>query len=369
MSLLNELESPQGENLAVHTAENAEIMPEASVQPAIAAQAQGETPEVGNARTLTDTGTDRDTDTAENNSAAETAAEAAAAEQSKRDKRAILESSSKREGVHNAVHYATLGQMADQVQAQARAELEKAGVVVPTPEPANGADADYGVCENGTESTGRWTSDEHHAFLEAVKKYGKEWKRIAGEVKTRTVVQTRTHAQKYFQKLTKGTSGDGDFTLFSDDEGMGFQSPGTFGSPGDVAVRTSKRSRKPNSTLQDGATVDSDTSHIAYTYNIGRTPSSSTAARRNSGGGNSAVKREKQAQHTVLTTPVFTAPPFEPTSSGTLQDLATAGSVPADWPQPSPAACGTYCMLSLPLLIIALVYPSVHAYLTSYDMI
>jgi SHAQKYF class myb-like DNA-binding protein len=345
MSLLNELESPQGENFAVNTEENAEITPEASVQPAIAAQAQGETPEGENTYTLTDTGTDRDTDIAEKNSAAETAT----VEQSKRDNRATLESSSKKErmGVQNAVHYATLGQMADQVQAQTRAELESAGVTVPMLEPATGADADYGVCENGAESTGRWTSDEHDTFLEGLKKYGKEWKRIAGAVKTRTVVQTRTHAQKYFQKLIKGTSGNGDFTMFSDDEGgMGhLQSPGSFGSPGDAAGgsarRTSKRSRKPNSTLQDDLNVDSDTTAV-YTYSRPRsTPSSSAAPRRSSGGVGSGVKRERHA-HTVLTTPVFMAQPFEPTSSGTLQDLATAGSVPTDWPQPSPAACGTY---------------------------
>ena len=33
--------------------------------------------------------------------------------------------------------------------------------------------------------------------------YGKEWKKVAARVKTRTVVQTRTHAQKYFQKLQR----------------------------------------------------------------------------------------------------------------------------------------------------------------------
>ncbi|CAN0320245.1 unnamed protein product, partial [Laminaria digitata] len=40
-------------------------------------------------------------------------------------------------------------------------------------------------------------------FWKALKKFGKEWKRVACMVRTRTVVQTRTHAQKYFQKLTK----------------------------------------------------------------------------------------------------------------------------------------------------------------------
>eukprot|EP00526_Cylindrotheca_closterium_P002104 CAMPEP_0113658460 /NCGR_PEP_ID=MMETSP0017_2-20120614/31730_1 /TAXON_ID=2856 /ORGANISM="Cylindrotheca closterium" /LENGTH=1113 /DNA_ID=CAMNT_0000572733 /DNA_START=65 /DNA_END=3407 /DNA_ORIENTATION=- /assembly_acc=CAM_ASM_000147 len=59
------------------------------------------------------------------------------------------------------------------------------------------------VVESGQEQTGRWTKEEHEAFLSALQMYGKEWKKVAAKVKTRTVVQTRTHAQKYFQKLAK----------------------------------------------------------------------------------------------------------------------------------------------------------------------
>ncbi|KAL7549185.1 hypothetical protein ACHAWF_012454 [Thalassiosira exigua] len=59
------------------------------------------------------------------------------------------------------------------------------------------------VVESGHEHTGRWTKEEHEAFLAALQLYGKEWKKVAARVKTRTVVQTRTHAQKYFQKLQK----------------------------------------------------------------------------------------------------------------------------------------------------------------------
>ena len=59
------------------------------------------------------------------------------------------------------------------------------------------------VVETGHEHTGRWTKEEHDAFLTALQLYGKEWKKVAARVKTRTVVQTRTHAQKYFQKLQR----------------------------------------------------------------------------------------------------------------------------------------------------------------------
>ena len=52
-------------------------------------------------------------------------------------------------------------------------------------------------------STGRWTREEHLAFIKGLELYGKGWKKIACLIKTRTVVQIRTHAQKYFLKLSK----------------------------------------------------------------------------------------------------------------------------------------------------------------------
>jgi len=51
--------------------------------------------------------------------------------------------------------------------------------------------------------SGRWTEEEHQLFLNGLEMYGREWKKIAGIIPTRTVVQIRTHAQKYFQRLTK----------------------------------------------------------------------------------------------------------------------------------------------------------------------
>ncbi|KAJ1404626.1 hypothetical protein B484DRAFT_338061, partial [Ochromonadaceae sp. CCMP2298] len=50
---------------------------------------------------------------------------------------------------------------------------------------------------------GRWTSLEHEVFLQALQKFGKAWKKVAGMVRTRTVVQTKSHAQKYFHKQSK----------------------------------------------------------------------------------------------------------------------------------------------------------------------
>jgi len=61
-----------------------------------------------------------------------------------------------------------------------------------------------------SEGAGRWTSEEHKAFVSAYQMYGKDWKKVAAVVKTRTVVQTRTHAQKYFQALQKATVAAGE---------------------------------------------------------------------------------------------------------------------------------------------------------------
>lgn len=63
---------------------------------------------------------------------------------------------------------------------------------------------DEDVHEPGSkETTGRWTREEHHVFIKGLEMYGKAWKKIAMAIKTRTVVQIRTHAQKYFLKLSK----------------------------------------------------------------------------------------------------------------------------------------------------------------------
>lgn len=50
---------------------------------------------------------------------------------------------------------------------------------------------------------GRWTEQEHKAFLLGLSRYGREWKRVAQDIPTRTSAQVRSHAQKYFAKISK----------------------------------------------------------------------------------------------------------------------------------------------------------------------
>jgi SHAQKYF class myb-like DNA-binding protein len=53
------------------------------------------------------------------------------------------------------------------------------------------------------QSSGRWTQEEHQDFLEGLTECGREWKKVALCIPTRTSAQIRSHAQKYFAKLQR----------------------------------------------------------------------------------------------------------------------------------------------------------------------
>ncbi|KAH9625785.1 hypothetical protein KSS87_006029 [Heliosperma pusillum] len=52
----------------------------------------------------------------------------------------------------------------------------------------------------------RWTDDEHDKFLEALKLHGRAWKKIEEHIGTKTAVQIRSHAQKFFSKVVRETT-------------------------------------------------------------------------------------------------------------------------------------------------------------------
>ncbi|AQK73555.1 Protein REVEILLE 6 [Zea mays] len=58
-----------------------------------------------------------------------------------------------------------------------------------------------------TKSRESWTEQEHDKFLEALQLFDRDWKKIEAFVGSKTVIQIRSHAQKYLLKVQKnGTS-------------------------------------------------------------------------------------------------------------------------------------------------------------------
>ncbi len=62
-------------------------------------------------------------------------------------------------------------------------------------------------------NTGRWQKEEHQRFVEAILKFGNEWKKVQKYVKTRSSTQARSHAQKFFYKIKKNNVLDIDIDI------------------------------------------------------------------------------------------------------------------------------------------------------------
>ena len=71
--------------------------------------------------------------------------------------------------------------------------------------------------KNSNCNNGRWKKDEHNQFLQGIALYGNNWKKIKSLIRTRTAIQVRSHAQKFFNKakLFKDDNLGIDFTLNS----------------------------------------------------------------------------------------------------------------------------------------------------------
>lgn len=54
-----------------------------------------------------------------------------------------------------------------------------------------------------TKSRESWSDEEHDKFLEALQLFDRDWKKIEAFVGSKTVIQIRSHAQKYFLKVQK----------------------------------------------------------------------------------------------------------------------------------------------------------------------
>ena len=57
--------------------------------------------------------------------------------------------------------------------------------------------------DNMDSNDGRWSKEEHEKVIEGIIQFGINWKKVKTLINTRTPVQVRSHAQKFYQKLKK----------------------------------------------------------------------------------------------------------------------------------------------------------------------
>ncbi|KDO31604.1 hypothetical protein SPRG_19507 [Saprolegnia parasitica CBS 223.65] len=73
----------------------------------------------------------------------------------------------------------------------------------PSMQPAGSTSCAKPTTPKPAHNEGRWTDTEHGLFLDGLRRYGRQWFNVGKVVKTRSVTQIRTHAQKYFAKQEK----------------------------------------------------------------------------------------------------------------------------------------------------------------------
>ncbi|KAL1318202.1 protein REVEILLE 7 isoform X2 [Arachis ipaensis] len=64
-----------------------------------------------------------------------------------------------------------------------------------------------------TKQREKWTEEEHEKFLEALKLYGRGWRQIEEHIGTKTAVQIRSHAQKFFSKVVRESDGSAESSI------------------------------------------------------------------------------------------------------------------------------------------------------------
>ncbi|CAL5039890.1 unnamed protein product [Urochloa decumbens] len=93
----------------------------------------------------------------------------------------------------------------------AAAVMAQPPMAVPAPAPAPAAGEEVRKVRKPytiTKSRESWTEPEHDKFLEALQLFDRDWKKIEAYVGSKTVIQIRSHAQKYFLKVQKNGTGE-----------------------------------------------------------------------------------------------------------------------------------------------------------------
>eukprot|EP00934_Nitzschia_sp_Nitz4_P004319 Nitzschia sp. Nitz4//scaffold93_size78505//34867//38603//NITZ4_005420-RA/size78505-augustus-gene-0.49-mRNA-1//-1//CDS//3329560288//4309//frame0 len=200
------------------------------------------------------------------------------------------------------------------------------------------------VVETGQEATGRWTQEEHEAFLVGLKLYGKEWKKVAAKVGTRTVVQTRTHAQKYFQKLQK-VMDSGDPQV--DEVPMGSNRSTPASTKKKRPSTTVPTSTQPTPSHGSAAHVQSAASLISNMSGTEQAPGASPAFAKPQPPSKYSSTAASNSHGFAVVSSLAEAPTAEPTRSHPpsfpmkiVAPAHNAAAMRGKFPEPSPAACG-----------------------------
>ncbi|CAN6177176.1 unnamed protein product [Urochloa humidicola] len=96
-------------------------------------------------------------------------------------------------------------------QQRMRGAMAPPPMAVPAPAPAPTAGEEVRKVRKPytiTKSRESWTETEHDKFLEALQLFDRDWKKIEAYVGSKTVIQIRSHAQKYFLKVQKNGTGE-----------------------------------------------------------------------------------------------------------------------------------------------------------------
>lgn len=64
-----------------------------------------------------------------------------------------------------------------------------------------------------TKQREKWTDKEHQKFVDALKLYGRGWRQIEEHIGTKTAVQIRSHAQKFFSKVVREHDGSAESSI------------------------------------------------------------------------------------------------------------------------------------------------------------
>jgi len=97
-----------------------------------------------------------------------------------------------------------------------------------------------------TKQRERWTEEEHQRFLDALKLYGRAWRRIEEYIGTKTAVQIRSHAQKFFTKLEREASGKGSSGAQSGGGSAGDKAQSAGADKSDINIPPPRPKRKPS---------------------------------------------------------------------------------------------------------------------------